>query len=288
MPAVYAGWLRHDAKKALVISPRGTLHDWAWRRSRWKKRIFWAALQRRTMRRAHCLHATSEAEYCAIRERGLRQPVAVIPNGIDVEPAAGEESQDRSDRRTLLFLGRVHPVKGVPTLLEAWSRLHRKHPAWDLSLVGPSSPSYLERLRRLERKLSLQRVHFVGPLYGRDKERMYRRAELYVLPTHSENFGVTIAEALAAGTPAIVTKGAPWSGLESQGAGWWIDHGIASLTKCLDEALALSPQELAAKGAAGREWMRRSFRWSAIARDMAHAYRWLLGNDDLPSFVHLD
>ena len=302
MPTIYGGWLPDDPARSLVISPRGTLHEWAWNHARWKKRVYWAVLQGATMRRAACLHATSEAEYHAIRERGLQHPVAVIPNGIDVLPgdtdalsgpphaSAGDANEGPGEcrRRILLFLGRLHPIKGVPTLLTAWSRLHAKHPAWELAIVGPGSAGYVQELRRLAGALSLQRVRFEGPLYGRDKERMFRRAELYVLPTHSENFGMTIAEALAAGTPAIVTQGAPWAGLETERAGWWIEHGPDPLTQCLDHALALSPDALATMGRAGREWMGRAFRWEAIAADMARTYRWLGGEAARPAFVHLD
>jgi glycosyltransferase involved in cell wall biosynthesis len=123
-------------------------------------------------------------------------------------------------------------------------------------------------------------------LYGAAKLAAYRAASLYVLPTHSENFGMTVAEALAAGTPAVVTRGAPWPGLVPERAGWWVDANVAALTACLREALACPDETLAQMGRNGRAWMERDFSWSTIGREMSAVYRWLNGRGEKPSCVH--
>ena len=115
--------------------------------------------------------------------------------------------QDR--RRQLFFLGRIHPIKGINNLLRAWQVVEHRFPDWDLLIVGPDNAGYMDEMQALAAHLRLERVAFGGPLYGEEKLRAYQAASLFVLPTHSENFGMTVAEALAAGTPAIVTQGAP-------------------------------------------------------------------------------
>jgi glycosyltransferase involved in cell wall biosynthesis len=143
-------------------------------------------------------------------------------------------------------------------------------------------------MEALGAELRLERVVFRGPLFGDDKLRAYREANLFMLPSHSENFGMTVAEALAAGTPAIVTKGAPWGGLVKQGAGWWIDIGVDPLVACLEQALATTPTRLAEMGQAGRVWMLRDYSWERIGALLLEVYRWLLEGGETPQCVRLD
>jgi glycosyltransferase involved in cell wall biosynthesis len=286
MPNVYPGWAVRARSCRLVVSPRGMLSRWALDHSAWKKRIFWALVQGTAVRRASCFHATAEREYEDIRSAGLRrQPVCVIPNGIDVMEMKPEPV---TQSRVLLFLGRIHPVKGVDILLRAWAAVARSFPEWELRIAGPDNNGYLPKMQSLAEGLGLKRVAFSGPLYGQAKQVAYREAELFVLPSHTENFGVTVAESLAAGTPAIVTKGAPWSGLEEHRAGWWIDIGIDPLVACLEDALSLSGSELMAMGANGREWMIRDFSWPRIGQMMHVTYQWLLNGGEPPAWVRLD
>lgn len=138
------------------------------------------------------------------------------------------------------------------------------------------------------RTLGLARVSIEGPVYGDAKIAAYHNADVFVLPTLNENFGLTVAEALAAGTPAIVTKGAPWSGLESEGCGWWIDHGIEPLAAALEHAMAFPREGLKAMGVRGRAWMARDFSWDRVAHDMLNVYRWLVEGGKPPPGIRLD
>lgn len=241
------------------------------------KPVVWRLLQRPAVRAAACFHATSESEYADIRRLGFRQPVAVIPNGIDI-PALVPKSEGA--QRTLLFLGRLHRVKGVTSLLEAWAALQHRFSDWRLRIVGNTSAQngsngYDDELRRVAHALRLHRVSFEGPLYGDAKFAAYRDADLYVLPSLSENFAVTVAESLAVGTPAVVSKGAPWSGLPRQGAGWWVDIGSAPLAAALADAMSLPRDRLVAMGVSGRDWMAREFGWPSLAEKMVCVYDWL-------------
>lgn len=289
MPNLYAGAAARNSDRPLVVSPRGTLAPWALAHHRWRKRVLWQLGQHRAVSHARLFHATSEAEMADIRTAGFAQPVAVIGNGIEVpDGPLATPVGDGQGERVLLFLGRLHPVKGVDRLVEAWGRVHRDFPRWRLRLVGPDELGTAAALRARAAALNAERIEFSGPLFGADKVRAYRQADLYVLPTNSENFGVTVAESLAQGVPAIVTKGAPWAGLAREGAGWWIDQGVAPLESALREALAAPPEALRAMGERGQGWMRRDFSWDTIARDMTATYDWLLGRGDRPSCVRIE
>ncbi len=283
MPNVYPGCATRGTSVPLVVSPRGTFSKWALGRSKAIKFLFWNGLQKRAIAHARLFHATAGSEYDDIRRLGFRQPVAIIPNGIDVPENA--PFLGRKAGRTLLFLSRVHPTKGIELLLEAWAALQDEHRQWEVRIVGPGDPDYLLRLRELALKLRAERVTFEGPLYGRDKDEAYRSADLFVLPTHSENFGMAVAEALAAGVPVITTRGAPWSGLVDQRAGWWVDIRVESLRSALDEAMSKHAGELAEMGARGRAWMQRDFSWERIAGQMIESYRWVREGGTRPDWI---
>jgi glycosyltransferase involved in cell wall biosynthesis len=286
-PTIYPGWVHVLRQCRLIASPRGTLSAWATRRSRRKKEFSWLLGQRLALKRAHAFHATAESEAEDIRRLGFRQPIAIIPNGIEIPelPAA----DGRGPERTLLFLSRVHPTKGVDTLLSAWRALAVRFPEWRLVIAGPSDPAgYLDEMRALAARLGVGRVSFPGPIYSEDKARAYRDADLFVLPTHTENFGLVVGEALAHGRPVITTREAPWAGLHQHGCGWWIADSVDALTAALDQAMALDRDTLDAMGARGRAWMARDFGWDGIARQMSDVYLWLLGRGEKPACVVLD
>lgn len=269
---------RHDVP--LLVSPRGMLGTEALAYSRVRKRLVWALRQRRALEGVACFHATADSEAEEIRRAGLTAPVAVIPNGIDIP-----EGAPIPGARTVLHLGRLHPKKGIDRLIAAWARVADRHPDWRLRIVGPSAIGCREALERQVHHLGAPRVDFDGPLYGANKLAAYRQAGLFVLPTLNENFGMVVAEALAAGIPAISTKGAPWAGLEMERCGLWADHGPEALAAALDTMLTLPDAERAAMGARGRDWMARDFGWDAIAERMAQVYAWCLGRSDRPDCV---
>lgn len=264
----------------LVVSPRGMLGAEALAFSRQRKRVVWNLGQRRALEGAACFHATADSEAEDIRRAGLAAPVAVIPNGIDIP-----EGDPSPGARTILHLGRLHPKKGIDRLIAAWAQVAGRHPDWRLRIVGPSEIGCRAALERQVQELGAPRVDFDGPLYGADKLAAYRQAGLFVLPTLNENFGMVVAEALAAGVPTISTRGAPWKGLETERCGWWVEHGPDAMAAALDAALALPDAERAAMGARGRAWMARDFGWDGIAARMANVYAWSLGQGDRPDCV---
>ena len=289
--AIYPGWAAKKGKVNLVVSPRGAFSKWAMQHGSIMKKIFWSMLQRPALVHATCFHATAVSEYEDIRRLGFRQPVAIIPNGIDIPVLPPKQAKAI---RTLLFLGRIHPKKGLDILIPAWRAVQENYPNWQLVIAGSDkgyngTSGYIEELQLLAQNLGIKRMKFVGNLYGVEKTHTYHNADIFILPTYSENFGMTVAEALAAGTPAIVTKGAPWEGLDKNGAGWWIDVGIEPLITCLVNALSRSPTELEQMGIQGRKWMVNDFAWHQIGAQMAATYQWLLNKSlPVPAWVRLD
>jgi glycosyltransferase involved in cell wall biosynthesis len=285
MPNVSAGRAAANGPRPLVVSPRGMLAPTALAFSRLKKRAFWALFQGSAVRQAACIHVTSEQEYEEIRSFGLTNPVAIIPNGIDFPKLPAQPTAGPAPERVVLSLGRIHPKKGLTRLVQAWSKVEAGCPGWSLKIVGPTEAGHDNELRTLATALGLTRVSIEGPIYGDAKTTVYREADVFVLPTLNENFGLTVAEALAAGTPAISTKGAPWSGLESEGCGWWIDHGVEPLAAALAHAMALPRAALKGMGDKGREWMVRDFSWDRVAQDMLGVYLWLAHSAVPPSTI---
>ena len=283
MPNIYPANIAREQGLPLVLSPRGMLGPDALRFSYPVKMLFWALMQRRAVHRVDCFHATCQQEAEDIRAFGLRQPIAIIPNGIDLRAPTG--ARVASDEPYVLSLGRVHPKKALDRLVIAWRQIEPAFPDWKLKLVGPGEIGYSETLRRMIRDFGLKNVSVSGPVFGEEKFELLRKAELFALPTLSENFGMTVAESLAVETPVISTKGAPWAGLVANECGWWIDHGPGPMAAALREAMSLSPDARRAMGANGRAWMERDFGWPEIARHMSDVYCWLVRGGPVPKCV---
>jgi len=286
MVNVAAGWAVPGFRAKLVTSPHGTLSSWALERNRLVKKLLWL-LQRRTLSQADLLHATSEEEYYDIRALGFQSPIMIVPNGIDIPEIPKIDTANEIDSRTLLFLSRIHSTKGIDRLLQAWTSLHKRHPQWRLVVAGFGAANHVKDVTALASSLRLERVLFPGPLYGEAKKQAYFGADLFVLPTHSENFGMVVAEALAHSTPAVVSRGAPWSGLETEGCGWWIEHDVPTLIAALDCAMSMPASQLAEMGRKGRAWMERDFGWESIARRMEAGYRWIIEGGAPPAWVRV-
>jgi glycosyltransferase involved in cell wall biosynthesis len=283
MPNIYPATAARAGNAALILSPRGMLAPSALVFSRRIKQAMWTLLQGRAARTARAFHATSEQEYRDIRAYGLTQPVAIIPIGIDLPPPSVLQIDKEQE---ILFLGRLHPIKGLDDLIAAWRRLAPAHPQWRLRIAGPGDASYVAEIKSLAR--DIPGITVDGPLYGPAKTQALARASLFVLPSHGENFAVAVAEALAHGTPVISTKGTPWSGLVDNGCGWWVERGADGITAGLMAALAHSATDLAVMGRAGRQWMERDFGWERIARETRSVYVWLKQGGPPPACVRLD
>lgn len=252
----------------LVISPRGMMSGWAWRHRRWRKFLAQSFVHPGALARAAGWHATSTEEADDIRALGFRQPVCVAPNGVFL-PTAGELATARTawqelvpaarTRPVALFYSRLHRKKRVRELVDLWLSAPRGD--WLLLVAGIAEDYTAAGLAaEITARGAGDRIA-VHDSTGHPPP--YAAASLFVLPSHSENFGLVIAEALAAGVPALVTDTTPWQGLARTDAGWCVPWGRYGAQ--LDQALALGPGALAALGARGRDWMRRDFSWERTA-----------------------
>ncbi len=297
VPGIYARQAAVRFGRPLVISPRGMLDPWSLARSRGKKRIAAWLYENRNLRAARLLHATSDLEAEAIRRYGLRQPIAVLANGIDLPgPGAAARREVLEARfpelrgsRWLLFLGRLDPKKGLDLLLEIWRELGARAPDWRLVIAGPDLGGYGARIvAAVTADPELRsRTTFTGMLEGEEKSAALAHAELFVLPTRGENFGIAVAEALAHGTPVLTTTAAPWEVLRERGCGWWVAPEVEELRGALAGALRLPPGELARMGALGRDVVAEQFSWDSIGERWVEVYRWVLSGGAPPDCVRV-
>lgn len=268
----------------LIISPRGMLSRAALEVSQWKKRLAWMAYQRADLKSAAVLHVTSEAEAEDCRERGLTQPIAVVPNGIDLPLDLSRSTNSDEQMRSMLFLSRLHPIKGLKDLVEAWARV--RPAGWRMIIAGPDEVGHQREIEGRVKALGLaDQFDFVGPVGDREKWELYAAADLFVLPSYSESFGQAIGEALAAGVPVITTRATPWQKIESYRCGWWIESGVESLTKALQAATQLDASDLREMGQRGREMVVNNYSWQTPAERMLVVMQWLIGKVDKPSWL---
>lgn len=254
----------------LVISPRGMLHPTALQFKRWKKCLAWHTYQSRLLKVASGFHVTSHDEYEHIRNLGFKQPIAIVPNGIDVPELARVWGSSKHPS-VVLYLGRIHEYKGVIELLHAWKRCSRDD--WLMRFAGPIEPAFRDEFLALVQALGLTKtVELHPPVSAAKKWDMLREASVLVLPSRSENFGTVVAEALAVGVPVIASSGTPWSELVPRMCGWWIAPEPSTLATTLSEAMSLPTGELESMGHRGRNWMLSSFAWPSLVQRLLSFY----------------
>jgi len=289
-----------------LLAPCGMLAPDALRYHAWRKAPVRLWFQDRALREAQCLHAKSDKEYADIRTFGVRAPVAIVPNPIlpppwrgadrDLPPPDAEcfERQFRraheipADRKIVLFLGRLHRVKGLERLIQAWSTLQAQHPQWLLVLAGPDEGGYRRQLEALAAEVRCaDRLLFTGELDGVQKWGALAAAALFAMPSDFENFGNSIVEAMLCGVPVITTTGTPWQALRSSGAGWCVPPTPEHVAAALGEALALSADQHRTMGDAALRLAQR-FAPEQAVRDLVQVYQWLLVGGDRPACVRAD
>ncbi len=271
----------------LVLSPRGCLDPWAMRYRGWKKKLALQFFQRKTLDSVTCYHAASGLEVKSITGMGIKCPVAVIPNGVEL--IIRDSDRDRNapqGNRFALFMGRLHPVKNLESLLKAWALVQ---PAgWILRLVGSDEVGYRAEMEDLAAELNiLDQIQFLGPVYGDEKEDLFRTSSLAFLVSHSENFGVAAAEALTAGIPVIASHTTPWSCLEEETMGWWVPGSVEGIAAALEHATSLEPSAESMMRRNAMEYAANTFGWPAIAETFTQLYKWVADMETIqPEFVH--
>lgn len=280
-----ASYLAFSKGIPVVVSPHGCLEPWALKHRGWKKKLALALYQKRIFSAASMMVATAEQELESIRRLGIGTPVAVIPNGVDTPCVL-----PRSHRggRNFLFLSRIHPIKGLPDLVAAWTMV--RQPGWRVIIAGPDEDGHLEEICKQVDALGVRDdFEFTGLVTGDRKEALFAEADVFVLPTYSENFGIAVAEALARGVPVITTTGAPWEDIKLWRCGWWVQPGVEGVAHALTAAMNTSREELSEMGQRGMRLVKEKYSWDQIGRSALQACQWMLGqNQPRPEFVDIN
>jgi glycosyltransferase involved in cell wall biosynthesis len=275
--------LARACKRPYIISAHGMLDRWALQHKRLKKALYAALVEIGNLQRAACLRALTRDEADDYRRIGLTNPVAIIPSGVDIPRDVNAElfweaHPNLRDRRIALFLGRLHPKKGLHLLLEAWARVARSARDEHLVIAGPDSENTQATLERMVDELNLRHcVTLVGMLPGPRKWSALAAASLFVLPSYSEGFSVAVLEALGMGLPVLVTHPCHIPEVASHKCGWVIEPEPGPLEQALEEFIHMPPQAGAQMGQRGRDLIQQRFRWPVIGRQMAEVYDWTLG-----------
>ena len=271
-----------------VIAPRGMLEPWSLQQKWLKKRIARLLYQDRDLKCAAALHATAESEAEQFRKLGFKNPIIVSPNGVNV-PNCQLAAKNAKGAKRVLFVSRMHPKKGVMELVEAWGQVVSggvgEWRSWKVELVytvnGDFEREYEAKVKARVKELGLEdQFIFTGALNDDEKWKAYGRADLFVLPTYSENFGIVVAEALWAGVPVITTKGTPWQELEERKCGKWIDlpeegsnpSDWSTLVSALEGMMSMSDDERREMGERGRGLVEEKYTWDAVVKAMAKGY----------------
>lgn len=275
-----------NSRTPLVITTHGMISPWAMKHKSFKKIVAWKLYQERDLLTANLIHATSQQEAENIYNLKLKKPVAIVPNGVDI-PLWRERPIISGNKKTILFLSRIYPVKGLLNLVHAWQQI--KSPDWKIVVAGPDESGHQKEVMDAIHVARLDDwFEFIGPVGDDDKWDLFFKADLFVLPSFTENFGIVIAEALACGLPVITTTGTPWQDLLTHKCGWWVDIGVEQLAEALSDAISRSDAERTAMGLRGRQFVESSFGWDKIAREMRSVYEWVLHGGTQPACVRLD
>ena len=267
----------------VVLSPHGMLEPWIVERHYWTRKVpSLLVYQRRALLAADVVHATADSErqhidniaqYCSLLSE-WHPRIQVIGNGIDIRSIETKKSWHRS--RKLLFLSRVHPKKGIDILLQAFSDLQKDHGSlsgYTLQIAGDGDPAYVNSLKLSSDSLGVgDSVEWLGGVYDDRKWALYREADLFILPTHSENFGIVVAEALASGTPVLTTKGTPWNVLNEKQCGWCVDVSLDAIKSALLSFVNTDESDLQQMGIRGRRLVEENFDIQGIAGDFVKMY----------------
>jgi poly(glycerol-phosphate) alpha-glucosyltransferase len=276
-----------------IISPHGMLDSWALRNSAWKKRLIAALYEAQNLRGANCVHALCEAELVAVRSYGLRGPVAVIPNGVELPSEQFLEERPRwfsqipKDACVLLFLGRIHPKKGLANLLAAFSKIPgTEKNQWHIAIAGMTEQGHEAELKQLACHLGItSKIHFVGPQFGREKAKTFAAADAFVLPSFSEGLPMAVLEAWSFKLPVLMT---PQCNLDvgfANGAALRAEPTVHSLATTLEEFFRMTSAERVAMGNAARKLVQQKCSWRTVADDMLSVFSWAVGSGPKPSCV---
>jgi poly(glycerol-phosphate) alpha-glucosyltransferase len=278
-----------------LVSTHGMLDPWALHNSRWKKIIAALVFERRHLENAACIHAVNQAEAAAIRAFGLGNPICVIPNGVEVRESTPADRMPPwaahvvGGRKVLLYLGRLHPKKGLSILLRGWKEASKCEKGWLLVIAGWDQGGHRSELKQLARELKItDSVQFAGPLFGEERETAYQNADAFVLPSLSEGQPLVVLEAWSHGRPVLMTPECKLSEGFEKRAAIQMNTTVKGAAEGLRMLFALDEPALQEMGGRGRDLVIANFSWSQIASQMFAVYNWLIGRAAAPDCMLFD
>ena len=277
LSAYFAIWAREYCKTRcihipIIYTPHGMLEPWIIAHNYWTRKMPATIIyQRKALKCADMIHSTAESERRNLRKLGWNKNIHIIPNCVDVTNIMPKASWRKTHK--ILFLSRVHEKKGINFIIEAVAQLKEELHDYRISIVGPGEDRYVKQLVAMAKSHGVSDIiTFEGSVFGDRKFELYKEADLFLLPTHSENFGIVVAEALACGTPVITTVGTPWKELNERHCGWCIEIGTKPLVDSLHEFLRMTETELEVMGRNGRQLVEDKYSCESIAQQFYSLY----------------
>jgi glycosyltransferase involved in cell wall biosynthesis len=283
-PTYITAKIARKLNKPYIITPRGMLYPQDLAKGKLKKSIFLKLFLFTDLQKAACIHATCTEEMEHLRNLGVKSPVAVIPNPVDI--VGIEQPVTVKTKLRVGYLGRVHPRKNIERLIYAWNQLQNNVNDGELIIIGDGDKQYLDFLKQESKRLQLSNVIFTGFLSGNEKEKTLNSLSFLVVPSDFENFGNIVPEALVKGIPVITSKGTPWQELNTHHCGWWIDNDVDTIAKTLKEAVSLPENEYRQMGIRGQKLIKENYSMEIVSQKMILLYQWILGQGEKPEFVH--
>lgn len=283
--------IAREHKIPYMMTPRGCLEPWAYQGQGFiknlKKKIAMLLYQKRDLQKAACILATSQMEADNIRTIGIKSPIAIIPNGIDVSEYKCRTIDFKPYvKKQILFLSRIHQKKGIEFLINAWVLLKKKYPDWSVVIAGNGEESYINQLNTIISDNGLEDcITIVPPVFGEAKHKLYCESSLFVLPTYSENFGMVIAEAMSCGVPCITTNGTPWQELNEKRLGWCIDLSHENLLQTISSAIDLGQDILFDMGQRCSQHIYNTYQFTEVALKNKYVYEWLVNGSTKPNYI---
>ncbi len=294
-PVTIAGFWAKRKKIPYIIAPRGSLYPVALSSSSQKrKRVFNKLVLKPLFSCARVIHATSLEERDIIRGLGFKTPIAVIPNSVPIVKAEKDDTfRPNDDVFRLGYVGRINPIKNLDGLLRAWSKSGLSHnEKAELVIVGgtrlPVEFQYQETLHALEKELDITNIKWTGPLDGEDKVKELKTFSFFILPSHSENFGMVVLEALTQGVPAIASKGTPWDALEKSNSGYWVNNDVDSLSEAINQGFHLPYIKRREMGRNAYVLAEQTFSSEAVSKKLIQLYEWVVNGGEVPEFVYVN
>lgn len=291
---IHGTWMYHGLavslyankiKKPYLISPRGMLYPQAFAHHALLKKIMMKLYQGKEFAKAACVQATCQEEMEHYRSLGFKNPVAVLPNPIDINSFVDREIPDKQIFK-IGYLGRLHPRKRVERLIYAFAELKDELRDSKLTIIGGGDIQYQNFLKAEANRLKLKNVIFTGFLTGKEKDDAITELSLLIVPSDFENFGNIVTEALVRGVPVIASKGMPWQELEKFHCGWWINNDQESINRTLLEAFTLPLEERVQMGMNGKRLMCENYSVEVLGEKMKQLYEWILTGGEKPIFVY--